>query len=60
LWYIIIKNNGNLVDGCTGKKGMMNMEIAKEEVTAARFYTHEDIENFPDNEVWELLEGVPG
>jgi Uma2 family endonuclease len=24
-----------------------------------RLYTHQDLENFPDDEIWELLEGVP-
>jgi hypothetical protein len=35
------------------------MENAKEESAATRIYTHEDLENFPDNEIWELIEGVP-
>jgi Uma2 family endonuclease len=38
---------------------MVVMGIAKEEVAATRIYTHEDLGNFPDNEVWELIEGVP-
>jgi Uma2 family endonuclease len=36
----------------------MNMGIAKE-IAINRIYTHEDLENFPDNELWELLEGTP-
>jgi Uma2 family endonuclease len=59
LWYIIIKDNVNLLDVCPGKKGMVDMGSAKEEIAATRIYTHEDIANFPDNEIWELLEGVP-
>jgi Uma2 family endonuclease len=38
---------------------MVDMGIAKEESAATRIYTHEDLENFPDNEIWELLEGIP-
>jgi Uma2 family endonuclease len=35
------------------------MEISKKEITPTRVYTHTDLENFPDDEVWELIEGVP-
>jgi Uma2 family endonuclease len=35
------------------------MEISKKEIAAARIYTHEDLENFPDDEIWELIDGVP-
>jgi Uma2 family endonuclease len=38
---------------------MIDLGVAKEEVAATRLYTHEDLESFPDDEVWELLEGVP-
>jgi Uma2 family endonuclease len=36
---------------------MLSMGIAKEKPT--RIYTHQDLDNFPDDEVWELIEGVP-
>jgi Uma2 family endonuclease len=35
------------------------MGYVKEEVVKTKLYTHEDLENFPDNEIWELVEGVP-
>jgi Uma2 family endonuclease len=35
------------------------MGIAKKEIVATRIYTHEDLETFPEGEIWELLEGVP-
>jgi Uma2 family endonuclease len=38
---------------------MEAMGTVKEEIAATRIFTHEDLENFPDNEVWELIEGVP-
>ena len=34
------------------------MGNAKGESAATRIYTHEDLENCPDNEIWELIEGV--
>jgi hypothetical protein len=42
-----------------GKKGMIDLGSAKEEVAVTRLYTHEDLESFPDDEVWELLKGFP-
>jgi hypothetical protein len=35
------------------------MEISKKESATAQIYTHADLENFPDDEVWELIEGMP-
>jgi Uma2 family endonuclease len=35
------------------------MKSSKKEIAPVRIYTHEDLENFPDDEVWELIEGVP-
>jgi Uma2 family endonuclease len=35
------------------------VETSKKEITSPRIYTHADLENFSDDEVWEIIEGVP-